>query len=68
MVRVREIGPGELFKKVGHGQPLWQVDSLIRHANHPHAKLKRIDSPATQNDDRCRRAQRPALLRACGGR
>jgi hypothetical protein len=48
MAKEREIEPGALFRKVGVGQPIWRVDSFLRHASLPHAKLKRLDSPSTQ--------------------
>lgn len=48
MARDNAVELGALYKKVGAGQPIWRVDSLVRHAPLPHAKLKRVDSPATQ--------------------
>ena len=48
MVADNRVELGALYKKVGPGQPIWQVDSLVRYAPLPHAKLKRIDAPSTQ--------------------
>ena len=48
MVADSRVELGALYKKVGPGQPIWQVDSLLRHAPLPHVKLKRIDAPSTQ--------------------
>ena len=48
MAKNREVEPGALFRKVGGGQVIWQVDSFLRHAGLPHAKLCRVDSPKTQ--------------------
>ena len=48
MAADKSIEAGALYKKVGPGQPIWQVDSLLRHAPLPHAKLRRIDAPTTQ--------------------
>jgi hypothetical protein len=48
MARDRGVEAGALYRKVGHGQPVWQVDSLIRHATLPHVKLTRVDAPTTQ--------------------
>ena len=48
MARDSEVEPGDLFRKVGHGQPIWRIDSLLRHVQFPHAKLTRLDSPGTQ--------------------
>jgi len=39
---------GTLYRKIGPGQPIWRVDSLVRHAPLPHVKLTRPDAPATQ--------------------
>jgi hypothetical protein len=48
MPRRREIEIGDLFKKIGPNQPIWQVVSFLRIAPLPHAKLQRIDAPGTQ--------------------
>lgn len=35
-----------MYRKIGYAQPVWRVDSLLRHAPLPHAKLTRVDQPA----------------------
>ena len=46
MARERAVEPGALYRKVGYGQPVWRVDSLLRYAPLPHVKLTRMDQPA----------------------
>ena len=41
MAKDREVEPGALFRKVGIGQPIWQVDSFLRHAPLPQNLLFR---------------------------
>jgi hypothetical protein len=39
---------GGLYCKRGAVQPVWRVESFVRHAPLPHVKLTRVDAPGTQ--------------------
>lgn len=48
MAHAKDIEVGALYRKIGPGQPVWRVDSMIRHAPLPHVKLMLLDSQVTQ--------------------
>ena len=48
MAGPKTIEVGALFRKLGPGQPVWRVDSMIRHAPLPHVKLTLLHSTVTQ--------------------
>ena len=47
-MRKPTVEPGNLYRKIGAGQPVWRVAGTVRHAPLPHVRLTRIDAPATQ--------------------